>query len=247
MPVSTVKSGWANGDMTTRTKKVAAVTDARPEVPISWSSPKALPRYRMFSVKAKPVAVKPATTTPSTIPVKSRLRKMKISKIAAAFALSSTTGAMTVAPSVSALAGSAVAVAIQRVAKEFAMIATRAAAKAPQANANSRFRQGPGSTRSSQRKAAASSGTGRVARPSPTRKPCVPVCSRTRARMTRPERASRVMTTPARTALLRQSREARRGLYRQRARSGTASKSGCSSKAGTAGCGERCCGNDSDT
>ena len=59
----------------------------------------------MFSVKAKPVAVTPAMTTPSTIPVKSRLRKRKTSRTAAAFADSSTTGAMTVAPSVSALDG----------------------------------------------------------------------------------------------------------------------------------------------
>ena len=91
MPVSTVNSGCANGDMTTRTKKVAAVVGA-PPVWLAWSSPKALPRYRMFSVKAKPVAVKPAKTTPSTIPVKSRLRKRKSSRTAAAFALSSTIG-----------------------------------------------------------------------------------------------------------------------------------------------------------
>lgn len=44
MPVSTVKSGCANGDITTRTKKVAAVTEPRPVEPNSWSSPKALPR-----------------------------------------------------------------------------------------------------------------------------------------------------------------------------------------------------------
>ncbi len=44
MPVSTVKSGWAKGDMTTRTKKVAAVTEAKPLSPVSWSVPKALPR-----------------------------------------------------------------------------------------------------------------------------------------------------------------------------------------------------------
>lgn len=34
MPVSTVKSGCANGDITARTKNVAAVTDTTPEVPI---------------------------------------------------------------------------------------------------------------------------------------------------------------------------------------------------------------------
>lgn len=44
MPVSTVKSGCANGDITARTKNVAAVTDTTPELPICWSSPKALPR-----------------------------------------------------------------------------------------------------------------------------------------------------------------------------------------------------------
>ncbi len=44
MPVSTVNSGCANGDITMRTKKVAAVTEARPEAPAAWSSPKALPR-----------------------------------------------------------------------------------------------------------------------------------------------------------------------------------------------------------
>ncbi|CAM5442721.1 hypothetical protein STENM223S_07968 [Streptomyces tendae] len=150
----------------------------------------------MFSVKAKPVAVTPATTTPSTMPVKSRLRKRKTSRTAAALADSSTTGAMTVAPRVSAPTGSAVAVAIQRVAKLLATIAISAAAQAPQAKQNSRFRQGPGSTRSSQRNAAMSSGTGSTARPSPTRNPCVPVCSRTRARITSPEIASRVLSAP---------------------------------------------------
>lgn len=44
MPVSTVNSGWANGDITTRTKKVAAVTEAMPLSPVSWSVPKAVPR-----------------------------------------------------------------------------------------------------------------------------------------------------------------------------------------------------------
>lgn len=125
----------------------------------------------MFSVKAKPLAVTPAITTPSTIPLNSRLRNRKISRTAAALALSSTTGAMTVAPRVSALDGSAMVVAIQRVAKEFARIATRAAANAPQAKANSTLRQGPGSTRSSQRNAASRSGTGSTARPRPTRNP----------------------------------------------------------------------------
>lgn len=43
MPVMTVKSGCANGDITARTKNVATVTEANPE-PICWSSPKALPR-----------------------------------------------------------------------------------------------------------------------------------------------------------------------------------------------------------
>ncbi len=97
----------------------------------------------MFSVKAKPVAVTPAVTTPSTMPVKSRRRKRKTRRTAAAFADSSTTGAITVAPRVSAPAGSAVAVAIQRVAKLLAMIAIRAAAQAPQAKQKTRFRQGP--------------------------------------------------------------------------------------------------------
>lgn len=150
----------------------------------------------MFSVKAKPVAVTPAITTPSTMPVKSRLRKRKTSRTAAAFAISSTTGAMTVAPRVSACDGSAVVVAIHRVAKLLATIAISAAAQAPQAKENSRLRHGPGSTRSSHRNAATSSGTGRTARPSPTRNPSVPVCSRTSARMTSPESASRVLSAP---------------------------------------------------
>ncbi len=199
MPVSTVKSGCANGDITTRTKKVAAVTEAMPLPPVSWSVPNAVPRYRMFSVKAKPVAVTPAITTPSTMPVKSRLRNRKTRRTAAALADSSTTGAITVAPRVSALAGSAVAVAIHLVAKLLATIAISAAAQAPQEKQNSRLRQGPGSTRSSQRKAATSSGTGSTARPSPTRNPWVPVCSRTRARITRPESASSVISAPYRT------------------------------------------------
>lgn len=44
MPVRTVKSGCAKGDMITRTKKVAAVTEAMPRSPESWSVPKAVPR-----------------------------------------------------------------------------------------------------------------------------------------------------------------------------------------------------------
>ncbi len=150
----------------------------------------------MFSVNAKPVAVTPAMTTPSTMPVKSRRRKRKTSKTAAALADSSTTGAMTVAPRVSAPAGSAVAVAIHLVAKLLATIAISAAAQAPQAKENTRFRQGPGSTRSSQRNAAISRGTGRTASPSPTRNPSVPVSSRTRARMTRPESVRSVVAAP---------------------------------------------------
>lgn len=44
MPVRTVNRGCANGDMITRTKNVAAVTDAMPRSPVSWSVPKAVPR-----------------------------------------------------------------------------------------------------------------------------------------------------------------------------------------------------------
>ncbi len=44
MPVSTVNRGCAKGDITTRTKKVVAVTEAMPRSPVSWSVPKALPR-----------------------------------------------------------------------------------------------------------------------------------------------------------------------------------------------------------
>ncbi|CAM5388846.1 hypothetical protein SBADM41S_08924 [Streptomyces badius] len=162
-------------------------------------------------MNAKPVAVKPATTMPSTTPLNSRLRNRKISSTATAFALSSTTGAITVAPRVSALAGSAVAVAIQRVAKELAMIATSAAAHAPQAKEKLRFRQGPGSTRSSQRNAAISSGTGSTARPRPTRNPSGPVCSRTRARISSPHSRSATITAPARNTLLRHTMPTRRG------------------------------------
>ena len=147
-------------------------------------------------MNAKPVAVTPAMTTPSTMPVKSRRRKRKTRRTAAALADSSTTGAITVAPRVSALDGSAVAVAIHLVAKLLATIAISAAAQAPQAKQNSRFRQGPGSTRSSQRNAAISRGTGRTASPSPTRNPSVPVSSRTRARMTRPDIARSVLRAP---------------------------------------------------
>ncbi len=155
----------------------------------------------MFSVNANPVAVTPAITTPSTIPVKWRRRKRNTSRTAAAFADSSTIGAITVAPSVSALAGSAVEVAIHLVAKLLATMAISAAAQAPQAKEKTRFRQGPGSTRSSHRKAAISQGTGSTASPRPTRKPSVPVCRRTSARMTRPDSASSVLSAPYRTHL----------------------------------------------
>lgn len=53
----------------------------------------------MFSVKAKPTAVKPATTNPSAGPVNCRLRNRNTSSSAAALALSSTTGAMATEPS----------------------------------------------------------------------------------------------------------------------------------------------------
>ena len=91
-----------------------------------------------------------------------------MSRTAAALAVSSTIGRYDGrARGCRRCDGSAVAVAIQRVAKLFATIATSAAAQAPQAKAKSRFRQGPGSTRSSQRNAAMSSGTGSTARPEP--------------------------------------------------------------------------------
>ncbi len=44
MPVRTVNKGCAKGDMTMRTKKVAAVTEVKPRSPVSWSVPKAVPR-----------------------------------------------------------------------------------------------------------------------------------------------------------------------------------------------------------
>lgn len=147
-------------------------------------------------MNANPVAVNPAITTPSTIPVKCRLLNRKTRRTAAALAVSSTTGAMTVAPSASACEGSAVAVAIHRVAKLFATMAMSAAAHAPQAKANTRLCQGPGSTRSSHRNAAMSNGTGSTASPSPTRNPSVPVCSRTSARMTNPETPSSPIRAP---------------------------------------------------
>ena len=108
MPVSTVKSGCANGDMTTRTKKVAAVTEARPEVADLLVLAEGGAEVEDVLGEGETGRGEAGTTTPSTIPVKSRLRKMKSSRIAAALALSSTTGAMTVAPELSALAGSAV-------------------------------------------------------------------------------------------------------------------------------------------
>ena len=43
-PVMQVNSGWANGDMMTRMKKVASVTEPRPDAPSTSSWPNAEPR-----------------------------------------------------------------------------------------------------------------------------------------------------------------------------------------------------------
>lgn len=165
----------------------------------------------MFSVNAKPVAVSPAMTTPSTIPVKSRRRKRKSSRTAAPLALSSTTGATKVAPQMSLCESLAVkVVASSSVAYSLARMATRVAAHAPQAKAKTALRSGVGSTRSSQRKAPPRIGTGRTARRRPTRKPSVPVWRRTSARMSTPHSASTEKSATSRN--VRFSQKCRRGL-----------------------------------
>ncbi|CAM5646188.1 hypothetical protein SLAVM298S_06924 [Streptomyces lavendulae subsp. lavendulae] len=150
-------------------------------------------------MQAKPVAVNPASTNPSAGPVNCRLRKAKTSSSAAALALSSTTGAIATEPNRSASKGSVVAAAIHSVAKLFASIAISAAVQAPQPKQNINCRQGAGAARPSHRNAAISGGTGSRARPRPTRKPAVPVCSRTSSRIVNPVAVSRVTGTHTRT------------------------------------------------
>ena len=66
MPVKAVKNGWANGPKMQRTMK----RPTAPPIPPAWpSSPTyAEVRYRMFSVKAKPMPTIPAYTRPSRMP-----------------------------------------------------------------------------------------------------------------------------------------------------------------------------------
>ncbi|MQY16691.1 hypothetical protein SRB5_68930 [Streptomyces sp. RB5] len=154
----------------------------------------------MFSVNAKPVAASPATTMPSTSPVKCRRRKRNSSSSAPAFADSSTTGATSdaVHRSASRARPTGIPDAIHSAAKLFAMIATRVAAQAPQAKANATLPQGRGSTRSIQRNASTSSGLGSVARIAPTIRPWVPVCLCTISSMITPHTANSAHTTASR-------------------------------------------------
>jgi hypothetical protein len=147
------------------------------------------------------VAVIPAAAIPETTLSKCRRRKRKSSRTATALVDSSTTGAISVAPRVSASLGESTTteLASQSVAKPFARIATSVAAHAPHANANRWVRHGAGSVALSQRNAVTSSGTGKSASPKPTRRPCVPVCSRTSARIIRPHSASRMMSAAPRS------------------------------------------------
>jgi hypothetical protein len=117
-------------------------------------------------------------------------------------ASSSTTGATTVGPSVSALPLAVTVVSSHSVAKLLATTATRVAAHAPQAKAKPRLRQGVGSTLSIQRNAATSRGTGRTDSSRPMTKPSVPVCARTIARMVSPHRVSRIPMVTARRVRL---------------------------------------------
>ena len=165
----------------------------------------------MFSVNAKPVAVIPAITTPSTMPWKRRRRSRNSSSTAVPLQDSSTSGATNVAPQESACLVVAVSVVASRcAAKLLARIAISVAAQEPHANAKIRCPHGCGSTRSIQKNVPMSSGTGSTASARPTRKPWVPVCSRTIARITRPHSASTMTMAAARSALL--SQKARRGL-----------------------------------
>lgn len=157
----------------------------------------------MFSVQAKPVAVNPAATSPSAGPADCRLRTANTSRTGAALASSSTTGAIATDPSRSAAEASAVVLAIHSVAKLLASMAISAAAPAPQPKQNSSSARGRGAARPTQPNAASSGGTGSTARPSPTKNPGVPVCSRTSSRIASPDRAkaaSRATSTHVRTA-----------------------------------------------
>lgn len=98
----------------------------------------------------------------------------------------------------------------QSVAKPLARSATRVAAQAPQAKAKARLRQGSGATRSSQQNAAIRSGTGKTARPRPTRKPSVPVSWRTMPTMITPDSANIEISARARSVLLCQGAVRRR-------------------------------------
>ncbi|CAM4066599.1 hypothetical protein STAL104432_32020 [Streptomyces albus] len=201
MPVIAVNSGCANGAKTIRIRKVPAVAELeRPSGSSAESSPYAVPRYRMFSVNANPAAVMPAAAIPETTLSRCRRRKRNSSRIAAAFVVSSTTGAINVAPNVSASRGESTTTeeASQSVAKPLARIATSVAAHAPHANANRWVRHGAGSGALSQRNAASSSGTGKSASPKPTSRPVVPVCSRTSARIISPHSASSTISVVAR-------------------------------------------------
>src|SRR5262245_28980191 len=94
IPIAEVNSGCANGAAIPRAMNTTLVAVSAPAGPDSSRlSTYARPKYRMFSMNAKPRPTSPANTTPSTMPSNSRRRSSMISRITAPLAPSSTHGA----------------------------------------------------------------------------------------------------------------------------------------------------------
>ena len=143
MPIIAVNSGCANGENTPRSTKVNPAAK-KPVVRLcSWPARKARPKYRTFSVNAKPTADSPASTMPSTTPSNSRRRKTSTSSTAAPLAASSTHGATSTAVTSMPLPPLVRAIAIRLAVLSSA--AASAATVAPQKKANSSSPRGSGS------------------------------------------------------------------------------------------------------
>jgi hypothetical protein len=181
-PVVPVKIACAKGDMTPRRKKICARS-----LPGVLDSAMARPKYRMFSVKAKPPAIVKAKTTPSTGPSKCRRAISSSRSRPRDLANSSTTGAWTVV--IKSRKDSSLAVGAARAKTGWINRVTAMDTAAPHVKANTSRRFGSGSQRSITRTERSTAPSGISEATKPTAKPVTPVFARrkgiTRNRLTK--------------------------------------------------------------
>ena len=214
-PVAAVNSGWANGETTARTTNVAT----RPPLPPSVT---AVPRYSTFSVKAKPMPTRPAYTKPSTRPSRARRPTSRTASRPRPLNPSSTSGATSTAPTMSASPPSACTA---RVGGRLNSSEKAVATAAPQPKANSSRPRGSGSCRSSQPYTHTSGSTGREAASRAVQNAPTPTLSSTTTVTTTAHTAmSRAPSTDSATWPVRPPRPG--------CRAGTGSGWGCTMSAG---------------